>query len=311
MAEPLDENDDLPGDEPKPVAKKTPPQQSQQQPTQQQNPKEPEPAPKRHTHSRRLVEVATALGFTQEDLDTFPSEVIWEEVHNLQALAARQQSQQPTVDPARKPAPEMEEFDIDAFVDPKLAGYFKQQAAEIKALKEQNKKLEALEQAEQQRAARARDDMIDAAFTALGKRYEQLVGADAFADLTNPGQKGWRVEIVRAAKLDFSKDTARTVARKIAAAAAVVAKDHVPADEPGPQSGYEAAVQTSKRRNPASGRFTADDFERGQVARPSARKAGVAEVNGAEALHRYLKEQGDPRGDRGYVDPEDDSDLPG
>lgn len=305
--------DDLPGNpepkQPEPKKKPAPPAAKQPEP-------EPEPEPKKHRHTSRLVAVAAEYGLTQDDLDNNPSEVIWEEIHRLQQLeAARKPAAQ--AQPEKKPEPEAEKDPDEEYlaeleeVDPKLAKIVRRALSQehLKPINEKLARLDELEKAEQARQVRSMQSMVDNAFAALGEQFEPLVGKGSIEDITDPGQQGWRGAIFGRAKIDFATDTQARINAKIAAAAKALAGDRVKEPAPEHKTAYDALAD--RRPTPprdTNGRFTAADFERGHIHRPNGKQTGLDQLDAVEATRRYLKEHGDPRGERASI--EFDEDLP-
>lgn len=305
-------DDDLPGD---PEPKKPPPKKNVAPPAAKQPEPEPEPEPKKHRHSSRLTALAGEYGFTQADLDDNPSEVLWEEIHRLQQIeAARKPVQQ--VQTEKKAEPEVEKDPDEEYlaelaeVDPKLAGLIRRLKStdHLKPINERLEKLDALEKAEQARQARHATEIVDAAFAALGEKFEPLIGSGPIADLADPGQRGWRAEIYQRAKIDFANDSPSRISAKIKAAALALAGDRVKEKEPEPTNDYEAAADRRPQPRGTNGRFTAADFERGQIHRPNGKQTGVDQLDDVEAARRYFREHGDPRGHHAPI--EFDEDLP-
>lgn len=307
MAEETD--DDLPGDETppkKPAAKPKP--KSTPEPAPQ------EPAPKKHVHTQRLVNIAAEMGFSQADLDNHPSDVIWEEIHRLNTLAAEQEKARSAPAPAPKvevPVDEEEAFlaemEANAEIDPRYVKKLKKDRERLKALEEKAARIDQLEAAEKARTGRQQTEMLDTAFALLGKRFEALVGTDSLSDLTDPGQKGWRTEIYRKAKVDFAKDSQRAINKKILDAAVALAGARV---EEEPETN-EYDRKPVRKKDPETGRFTSEDFDRAVTMRPSAKRPAIPEISGVEALRQHFAANGDPRGSRNYTDPDDTDDLPG
>ena len=306
-------DDDLPGD---PEPKKPEPKKNVAPPAAKKPEPEPEPEPKKHRHTSRLVALAAEYGLTQDDLDNHPSEVIWEEIHRLQQLeAARKPAPAAQAEPAKKDEPEVDEDEQYLAelkeVDPKLEKIIRRAMSrdDLKPINEKLARLDALEKAEQARQARQANDLLDAAFEALGDKFEPLVGKGSIAEV-NPGEQGWRGAIYAKAKIDFATDSPSRINAKIKAAAQALAGDRVKEKEPEAANDYEAAAQGGAKTPPraANGRFTAADFERGQIHRPNGKQTGLEQLDAVEATRRYLKEHGDPRGDRAPI--EFDEDLP-
>lgn len=314
------DDDDLP-DEPQaadrqPAEPKKPakPQQPAREPQAAAEP----PAQKKPAHSTVLLKAAAEFGFTPDDLEGFSADEIWEELHRLRTLeAAKPQQQQKPAEPtapAKPPADPDEEYLAELEkVDPQLTRLLRKAIAgqDLKPIHEKLSKLDALEAAEQTRQARALDRAIDAAFAALPEKFLPLVGEGPIAELTDPGQKGWRGEIYRVAGIKPG-DTARQIAAKVAKAAEERAGQFV--KEPAAQSAYDRTPPAPKppaadRPRDANGRYTVGDFNGGLVHRPNGKQTGIEQLEPEEKARRAFREAGDPRGFRPVLGIEDD-DLP-
>ena len=302
-----DLDDDLPGDE----AKVETPKPEPKKPATAASPTPPA-APIKHQHSAYLVSTARKLGFTQSDLDNYPSNEIWEAIHQTEAQA----KPAPKSAPVEKPV-EDEEYDWNSEEVagvPGLKSHLQKQAKELKELKAKTAKIDEFEKAEVSRTNRRNEEVIDDAFAALGERFESIVGKGDMTSLADDGAKRRRVAIYGSAAINLQQDTSRTIARKIAEAALLlypaVAKPEVEDVGAGAYAGGPP-VKKVPPKDPATGRFTADDFEKGKLQRPSAKRPHATEISGIEVLRNHFKENGDPRGDRAWVDPDDTDDLPG
>lgn len=278
----------------------------------------PEPeTPAKPKHSSRLLAAAAEFGYSEADLEDFDSDTIWDEIRKQTELRATSRQRAP--EPAPKPKDEPEDEDEAYLAALKTEGYTdtfiaaeRKKLARLKAAEVKAARVDQLEAAEKTRAAASINDTIDSAFTGLGKKYEQLVGTDPISDLTDPGQLGWRNAIVREAKL-LTTDSKAAIAKKIAAAAAKLAKGRV-ADEEDDEvaAGYQPEVEPARKpkaKDPATGRFTVEDFANGHVQKPSGKKTGLAGLDAVEGVRQMLRANGDPRGYRSAV-VEIDDDLP-
>jgi hypothetical protein len=271
---------------------------------------EPEPVAKKHTHTSRLVALARAAGFTQDDLDNHPSGVIWEELDRIGATA-----KPPAAKPEPKPAaPEVDPeeaylAELEASHAP-LVGMLRKTKAELAAIKkaqaEKDEQIGKLTAAEQKRADRMRERWLDNAFAALPEEYHELVGTGPLAKIDNPAHQGWRGAIYRSAGLT-ADDDAEAVAAKVLAAATAKAGPH--AKKPPAAGAYDAAPARVPQKKDANGRFTKEDFEAGHLNRPNGKQTGKDQLDDKAAARRYFNEIGDPRGQRPAVEIEDD-DVP-
>jgi len=303
--------DDLPGAEPaESVAARKPPG-GKDAPADR-----PEPAPKKYTHTSRLTKLALEHELTQEDLDKFPSDAIWEEIDRIRGTTQPQRQEPPAAaKPAEKPAtpadPDEEYLAELEKVDPQLAKLMRRAIAkdDLKPIQEKLEKLDRLEAAEQQRQARAVTRALDDAFAALPEKFAALVGEGPIEELTDPGQKGWRGAIYQAAKIQPG-DGRKAIAQKIAAAAEAVAGSRV---KDAPADPYAAAAARPAKptppRDPGNGRFTVPEFNGGLIHRPNGKQTGADPLDDKEQARRYFKDHGDPRGNAPRLEVEDD-DLP-
>lgn len=277
----------------------------------------PAPAPQKQTHTQRLVKLALDAGFTQADLDKYPSDVIWDELNRIRELETRARPAPPPVESAKQPAPDrdelatlLDELDADQTYDPKLAKALRliQKRADLTEVHKKLERVDALEQAEQARATQRLARIVDTAFAKLPEEYHDFVGTGPMDALTDPGQQGWRRSIFQTAKLDFAKDSPARVAEKIAAAAEQLAGARVkPAEQTVP--GYGESKPAKKQPRGTNGRFTPEEFAAGHVARPSGRLAGAEQETVGQAAARIMREHGDPRGNTPVIGFDDD-DLP-
>lgn len=306
-----DELDELPGETDQKVAPPKTPRQ----------PVEPEPDAKKHTHTQRLIGIATELGFTQHDLDNYPSEAIWEEIHNIQKAQAAEAArvQRPVAAQITKTEPEVDAEDEylaamekNPEVDPAFTKFLRKlkEKAEAKDVREKLSKVDKLEEAEKQRANRAANEAADLAFELLGKKFEPLVGTDSMLELTDPGQKGWRTAIYKEAGINHATDSQRVINAKIAKAAAKLAAGKVAEEEEEVAANAYETPKKKPAKDPTSGRFTADQFEQGKIAKPSGKRPGAEPGNAVEQARELFRVNGDPRGYRPAIDDTMD-DLPG
>lgn len=302
---PVFDDDNLPGDPPPlpptPAARQTAP--------------EPE-APKKHVHSSRLVKLAQEMGYSQHDLDNFPSEAIWEDIERVRAVETARKPAAPVATPTTQPTPaDPDEAYLDELsqTHPDLVRVIKKALTKPKfELPEDAKeKLDRLEKAEQTRQARALDRALDDAFAALPEGYGELVGDGEYGEV-DAIQQATRVAIFRAAQVDATKDGKKAIAAKIAAAAKTVAGSRV--KEPPPSAYQQAAsrqpnppvhVRATPPKDPVNGRFTKEDFGAGTIHRPDGKRTGIEGMTLEEGVRQIMRKNGDPRGDRPVIDIDD------
>lgn len=305
---PAEELDDLPGTKPDanpaPEAKKP----AKQQPDE----------PAKQTHSDRLVKLATDMGFSQRDLDTHTSAEIWDEIERIRELeAATRRPEPPKQQVEKKPDVDedeeyLEELAAHPETDQKLVKFLKKLHAKGKLAD----KVTELEQRDQQREQTRHFDMLETAFALLPKKYLPLIGEGSILEVTDPGARGWRQAVYAEAKIKPG-DTQRAMNKKVLDAITKLAAGKVKdeeEEEEEPANPYEAPKSKKKKDiekpRDAEGRFTADDFERGHVAKPSGKKIDAENLTAVEATRQYLRQNGDARGFRPSISFDDD-DLPG
>jgi len=310
----IEDDDDLPGSpEPKASAKKKP----SPAPVEEDEPEEKPAPPKKHSHNSRLVDLAVHFGYSQAEMDSTPSDTLRQEIQLLQATVA---ANRPAPAPEKKVVETVDEeeeylasLEANPEVDPKHAKFLRQLKlkADKSDQKELREKLTAMEERDKQRDIRQHVERIDNAFTSLGKKYEPIIGTGSMYDLTDPGERGWRAEIAKEAKIG-PDDSQKSINTKIAAAAAKLAAKKVKVDdEDEPENPYEEEPIKKKTpaKDPESGRFTAEDFERGVISKPSGKKGEAENLSAVEQTRQHLRKNGDPRGFRPVVEMEDD-DVP-
>ena len=300
---PVFDDDNLPGDPVEPVPTPSPAPRRGVEPA-------PEPTPTKHTHSTRLVQLARQMGYSQDDLDNFPSAEIWEDIERVRAAEA---AAKPTPQGVAATPPKPEADPDEAYLArlgeeyPDLARIIKKLHARPEAAvpKDVQEKIDRLEKAEQTRQARALDRALDDAFSALPDGYLELVGEGEYGEV-DAIQQATRVAIFKAAGVDAGKDGKKAIAQKIAAAAKSVAGTRV---KDAPPSAYQQAAakpqKTPPIKDPATGRFTAQDFNNGHLHRPDGKRTGVEGMTLEEGVRQIMRKNGDPRGDRPVIDIDD------
>ncbi len=266
-----------------------------------------EQQPAKPKHSARLIAEAAKRGYSESDLEDYDAATIWEELNRIDELEAKKKAPAPV--PQKKQSDESQDDDEAYLAALEAEGYTKtviaaerKKLARLKAAEEKAARLEALEAAEKSRSARQVNDIIDAGFASLPKKFHTIFGEESFADL-DPGQRAWRNEVLQKAGVDLSKDSQKTINRKIAEAAQKAAKGKVPDDEP-----EEDAYEIPAKKKPKS-RLSEEDFENGQLLKPSGKKGGLNGVDLHEGVRRIMKENGMPGGNRSVIEMDDD-DLP-
>ena len=310
-----DDTNDLPGDEPK---KKPDPEPKKKAPVAVE---EPEPAPVKkqvQQHPQRLVDAAIHYGFSQADIDSTPSAELRQDIQIVQAAMA---SNTPKAAEPKTPTPEPVDED-DAYldsiaanpeVDPKYVKLLRnlKSKAEAKDVREKLAKVDQLEQAHVSRTNRDNTDMVESAMAALPKRYQKIIGTEPYGDMPEGAEKQRKFAIYQMAKIDFQKDSKRSIEKKIAAAAATLypGAEKEEEDDPEPVSAFDTPPKKkAPQKDPETGRFTADDFEKGHLAKSSGRKTvGATSLNGPQAVRRWKNDSGFAT----EADDGEDQDLPG
>lgn len=149
----------------------------------------PAPAPTKHEHSRRSILEAKRAGFSQEEIDSTPPDVLEDRLYekHLELLArlesyAQQQDQirqhAPSPPPSPPPEPEEEISFAEGEMDPrfqKLAERLKAKSQKLNDLEAQNKaileKQTASEKREQEREIREKVGALDRFFNSLPADY--------------------------------------------------------------------------------------------------------------------------------------------
>ena len=231
----------------------------------------PQPAPK---HSAMSLRLAREYGldptkYSPEDLDAEVSSIsAWltreYRQRQVEERAPQPRSAQPQPGNVATPAPD--DLGLNpANYEPELLDVFNRQQAHIKALEA---KLAGLETAHQQRELRTQDDVLDAAFESLGADYERFFGKGAGEELKGSPEMTRRVAIVQAARIDWSKDSPKAVARKVRAAADAL---YAPALQP-PAAGNVATPPSVYGAPPApqgAGTLPSAHPQPGNVATPT------------------------------------------
>lgn len=279
------------------------------------------PAPTKHVHSQHLVNLALHYGFSQADIDsTSPADLR----HDVQMTQAAIAGSKPAAEPV-KAAPTVEvdedeeylaEVDANPDVDPKFKKFLRslKKKADAKDTKDVRENLAKLEERDVKRERERTFDMIDVGFGALGEKFQHLIGVGDRGEISDPGERGWRGAILDKADIKAG-DNQRTISKKMQAAAAVVAAGKIKADdndEPESLNAYADSPKPKKQappKDPATGRFTAEDFERGKLTKPGKKIAAEA-GSAVEQMTEYFRQNGDPRGFRPVVEMDED-DLPG
>lgn len=314
LAEEEDDTLDLPGDEPK---TKPAPEPKKKAPVAVE---EPEPVAQKkqvQPHPQRLVDAALYYGFSQADIDSTPSAELRQDIQIIQAATAGNtpkpaEPKTPTPEPVDEDDAYLDSIAANPEVDPKYVKLLRnlKSKAEAKDVREKIAKIDQLEQAQVSRTNRDNTDMVEGAMAALPKRFEKIIGTEAYGDMPEGAEKQRKFAIYQMAKIDFAKDSKRSIEKKIAAAAATLYPGAEEEDEPevGGSTFDTPPKKKAPPKDPESGRFTSDDFEKGHVAKPSGRKTvGATSLNGPQAVRRW-------KIDSGFASEADDGesdDLPG
>lgn len=303
------ENDDLP--EAPAKGKKKPPAAASPPPA--VPPPPPPPEAKKYKHTSRLIALATQAGYTLEDIETTDAATLWEEIDRLQAMHARNRPAPPPPKVEKtEPADEDEEFlkELAATdVDPKYVSFLRRQHSRTKAAEAKAAKADELEKKFGEQTRQQQFDAIDAGFIKLSENpgFAAVIGAGYASETTDPGHRGWRQAIAGNAGLQDG-DTLATITHKIIQTGSKMlagkAAPPSPPVAPPPPPAKKPPVQ-----DPVTGRFTAEDFASASLPNAGDRRAERNGLTGAAVLHEHLREIGDERGQREFVDDSND-DLP-
>lgn len=194
-----------------------------------------------------------------------------DELRNAVRLSQIEQALQKRWETPASPSPEPadDKFEGEDDVAPQIVRQFKALRSELKALKEENAKLE------QRRSAESFAQRADKAFADLGSEYESHVGKGSRDDLEPDEVDMRQVLLKRAARLAGKNATEAQILKKVKAAAEGL---------------------FGKKTAPA-GRYTAEEWNEGGVAHPTGRDDGMEEkpTNRAEAeaaIAAYLARTG-------------------
>ena len=270
------------------------------------------PAPAKH-HAY-VVEKARSFGFSDDEIGSVSEETLIAQVRGAekmiaaerQAAAIRQDAQavervRPTPPEPVKKADDLDDLDISDVIP--LADQDQYDPAYLKTLRRIERKrmkeladlraeLTPIKKAAEVNQAQQLDTWLDNQFAAISRDREFGKGS-INAMLGTPAAR--RRTAVYAEMIALGGVNAKnfTVAVETLYGKAKAA----PADQPAVESAYAAGAKTPPGRNKARvpPEPTAEDFEEGQVARPTNRR-GAAEVKGAklaeQKLSEFMREQG-------------------
>lgn len=280
-------------------------------------------------HPDYLVSQATDFGFSQSEIDSFSSEALGIAIakqhraqqklrddlareRSISEATARQAPLPPASVSPRGEAARETEFD-ELGLDPAkgwdedLLNVLRKQHQELKSLKAQQTQYQERDNA---REARTAAEMVDEAFSSLPEKYQALFGKGAGIDFKDKVELRRRLAVLRdigivtqqgLVGLDRLPTKAKLIALIGDATSALYPQEqaHTPSvyDEPA---------------TPQKGRPTAEEWQRGAVARPTQR-SGAGEPAGEEKakknLAKKMREQG--YDDGGAVDTSILDGLPG
>lgn len=316
-----DDDDDLPETPRKPVKGKKPAPAAVSPPP-PPPPAEPAPPPK-EKHSSKLVQLATHFGYTQADLDTTPSATLWEEIRNIEEMHARRQPKpEPVAAKKEEPSPKDEDEEFLAVLDqtdtdPRYTNFLRRQHARTKAAEAKAARIDDLEKRDQARVQQSQSDAVEAGFAKLAENaaFKALIGEGMKHEIENdPGALGWRTHIVQRCGGEPT-DSPAVITRKIIAAGTKLLGAKAPAaTSPPPPPAAPAPGKKVPPKDPVNGQFvgyTVDEFAGGKLPAVGERNADRANLTGAARIHQHMREVGDDRAEGEFVDPDDDSDLPG
>lgn len=307
MADELD--DDLPG----PLTSLDPPKKAKPKSAvkaeEEVEEEKPISAPKKNVHSPRCVREAVARGATQAYLDANDSATIWEAIHDHDAKHARVE---PKVE--KKAEPEEEDFDLGPDAeefDEKTKKLLKKIAlAPRKEAKVLQAKLEAeiaeLKQLHTQRRDTDINTMLDDAFDAMPAKFKKILGDGSGTDpaFLKSAEGKRRIRVFQEAGIDLNKATPKSTKRALLdAAETLFGFVESPDEEEDPAPKVKKKVPP---KDPESGRFTAEDFANGKIAKGSERKTGLEQLDVKAGVAQILRNGGYMASLEGDMD-----DLPG
>jgi len=281
--------------------------------------------PKKHVHNEITKRLATDFGFTQADIEATEPAVLDDRVYwmNRQRMANAQQNRasdtaQKAVDNKQPVVPQVEKLDFggmtmkdaagkDVPVDeeeihPVIVHVLRETQKEIRSLKA---KVATFEQIEGQRQTDTVTSHIDRGFDKLAEKYGHIVGKGRPAN--NAPEWSKRLAIFNEARrMAGDKAPLESVLKSLETAADLlyggIAK---------PASGDPSPpAKPAPARNPATGQFTAEQWNRGGLMQPTAREAPAdqpGERRATRAVKSFLATNGvAPEGEPGeYASPDD------
>jgi hypothetical protein len=252
-----------------------------------------------------LVEQATSFGYTEEEIEAMPTHILGKTMHRMgqeqlrfrdEMLRARQVSDGQVRAPQPPPTPVEEDIQLDWGQDedgrqltekdfhPGVVKALKQiamkQQKETKGLREE---LSKRDQRDEQRELNRAAAVYDAAFAALGKDYEHLVGTGPGREMGEDKKAEYRrrIAILTEAQADPRIHTVAQVKARVKAAADLL----FPPVRRAPYAEVPKPGKPTNGQAPAQ-RITPEEWEEGGLARPTSRKA--EEVKGEALAVRNL-----------------------
>jgi len=250
-----------------------------------EKPAEPTPKPLKSAHPRALVrralELGAARGITRDQIEAATPEELDDWLEQEEAL----QKQMPVED--KKPA--KEEDDDEIVLDDEVVGTLDkgiQKALKavpklLKQNKELSKKLEDAEKRDHIRNQKLITEAIDASFAAVPDRYKKLVGEGGIDDIDKTGKEAQRrLAILRHANIDPTKDSARTIAKKVKDTLDLLYGDETPEPAPAPVKQEKPVEKNGKRITPDQWAAAATPAPtRRQIKEPKGQAAAISAVN--------------------------------
>lgn len=277
-----------------------------EKPAQERNPdgtfKSPEPeAP---VHPGYLVELARDFGFTDDEINGMPTDLLGRNVQILRqreaqrqrTLSAEYQLQNPRV-PQPAPAPPQPEPEIDLGIDeaefgPEIVKVLKKvkgdSIKEARALREELAQVKA-QQAQVQQTATA--NHLDAAFDLVGDEFKHIYGVGSAGEIgqSDPDSVTRRVSDIKALMAKGINPFAmspKALAGKIKQYAAPLYKVTAPAKPVvDPYADAGVPTPTNGKTKP---RISQEEWDNAGLAKPTSRK-GAAEPDGTEKAIRNLE----------------------
>lgn len=254
-------------------------------------------------HPAALVREARDVGVDDRIISKLDTDELMDHVlglqrkfHALEAAESRIRDRRPEPTQPAAPVVDEDEAEIASLeadgIDSRLIKLVRKQKAKINEIEGGQKQRN---EQESQRRTNEAFQAVDDSFADLGAKFEKIVGK---GELTAQPEsiQARRKSIFRAAGIDIQADAPRVIAKKIQKAAMELFGDVVA--EP------KAEVKPDAKPSPTASGYTAEQWDRGTVERPTASRP--AKERGARAaaaaVHQRMQEMGVHAGPNGTGD---------